>query len=114
MSPEPYSNMPAHTEAGDSTTTKGGGPPMPSSLSWVYLALAIAGGVLPWLANLEFIRSYGQAFDIGLFVRLANGNPAAQSLSRDLAIGATAITIWMVSEARSCLLYTSPSPRDRG
>jgi len=100
MSPEPLSNKPALPEAGDATTSKGGGSPMPTPLSWVYLGLAIAGGVLPWLANLEFIRTYGQAFDIGLFVRLANGNPAAQSLSRDLAIGATAITIWMVSEAR--------------
>jgi len=100
MSPEPRSNNPARSEAGDSTTIKGGGPPMPTPLSWVYLALAIAGGVLPWLANLEFIQTYGQAFDIGLFVRLANGNPAAQSLSRDLAIGATAVTIWMVSESR--------------
>jgi len=106
MSPEPRSNQPARAEAGDSTTPidsttpKGDGPPMPTPLSWIYLALAMAGGVLPWLANLEFIHTYGQAFDIGLFVRLTNGNPAAQSLSRDLAIGATAITIWMVSESR--------------
>jgi hypothetical protein len=100
MSPEPLSNKPALAEAGDATTSKGGGSPMPTPLSWVYLGLAIAGGVLPWLANLEFIHTYGQAFDIGLFVRLANGNPAAQSLSRDLAIGATAVTIWMVSESR--------------
>ena len=100
MSPEPRSDKLARAEAGDATTAKGGGAPMPTPLSWVYLGLAIAGGVLPWLANLEFIHTYGQAFDIGLFVQLANGNPAAQSLSRDLAIGATAITIWMVSESR--------------
>ena len=100
MTPEPRSDKSARAEADNATTTKGGGPPMPTPLSWVYLGLAIAGGVLPWLANLEFIHTYGQAFDIGLFVRLANGNPAAQSLSRDLAIGATAITIWMVSESR--------------
>jgi hypothetical protein len=100
MSPEPLSNKPALAEAGDETTSKGGGSPMPTPLSWVYLSLAIAGGVLPWLANLEFIHTYGQTFDIGLFVRLANGNPAAQSLSRDLAIGATAVTIWMGSESR--------------
>jgi len=100
MSPDPRSNAPSNPAAGEATVPTGGWPPMPTRLSWVYLALAIAGGVLPWLANLEFIRTYGQAFDIGLFVRLANGNPAAQSLSRDLAIGATAITIWMVSEAR--------------
>ena len=72
----------------------------PTALSWVYLALAIAGGVLPWLANLAFIQQYGAAFDLGLFVRLANANPAAQSLARDLGIGATAVTVWMVSESR--------------
>jgi hypothetical protein len=69
-------------------------------LAWLYLALAVAGGILPWLANLAFIRAYGAAFDLGLFVGLANANPAAQSLSRDLAVGATAVTIWMVSESR--------------
>lgn len=72
----------------------------PTPLSWLYLALAAAGAVLPWLANLDFIHQHGAAFDIGLFVRLANANAAAQSLSRDLAIGATAVTVWMVSESR--------------
>jgi len=100
MSPDLITNESTSPEPPEPTVFTGGGPAMPSPLSWVYLALAIAGGVLPWLANLEFIRTYGQAFDIGLFVRLANGNPAAQSLSRDLAIGATAVTIWMVSEGR--------------
>ena len=71
-----------------------------SPLAWLYLLLAIAGAVLPWLANLEFARQHGPGFDFGLFVSLANANPAAQSLSRDLAIGATAVTIWMVSESR--------------
>ena len=69
-------------------------------LQWVYLGLAIAGAVLPWLANLEFIQAYGASGDLGLFVRLANDNPAASSLSRDLAIGATAVVIWMVTESR--------------
>lgn len=71
-----------------------------TSLQTVYLVLAVAGGVLPWLANLDFMQAYGASFDIGLFVRLANANPAAASLSRDLAIGASAVTIWMISEAR--------------
>ena len=70
------------------------------TLRYLYLALAIAGGVLPWLANLDFMQQYGSSFDIGLFVQLANANPAAQSLSRDLAIAATAVTIWMVVEGR--------------
>ena len=62
-------------------------------LQWIYLLLAIAGAVLPWLANLDFMQSYGASFDLGQFVQLANANPAAQSLSRDLAIGATAVVI---------------------
>lgn len=69
-------------------------------LAWLYLALAGAGAVLPWLANGAFLQEYGPSFDVGLFVKLANVNPAAQSLSRDLAVGATAVTIWMVSESR--------------
>ncbi|WP_414026807.1 DUF2834 domain-containing protein [Cyanobium sp. ATX-6F1] len=69
-------------------------------MKWLYLALAIAGAILPWLSNLAFIREYGASFDLGLFVQLANANPAASSLSRDLAIGATAVVIWMVQESR--------------
>lgn len=77
-------------------------PPAPRSgwLAWLYLALAVAGAVLPWLANIDFARQHGSSFDVGLFVQLANANPAAQSLSRDLAVAATAVTIWMVSEGR--------------
>ncbi len=69
-------------------------------LAWTYLALAIVGAILPWLANLDFIRASGSAFDLGLFIAQANANPAAQSLSRDLLVGATAFTIWMVVEAK--------------
>lgn len=74
--------------------------PAPAWLRWLYLGLAVAGAVLPWLANLEFMRSTGSSFDLGLFVAMANANPAASSLSRDLAIAATAVVIWMVQEAR--------------
>lgn len=69
-------------------------------LQWLYLSLAIAGAVLPWLANLDFIRISGPTFDLGLFVAMANANPAASSLSRDLAIGATAVVVWIVQESR--------------
>lgn len=71
-----------------------------SWVRWLYLVLAIAGAILPWMANLSFMQDYGSSFDLGLFVQLANANSAAQSLSRDLAIAATAITIWMVQESR--------------
>jgi hypothetical protein len=69
-------------------------------LQWLYLALAGAGAVLPWQANLEFMRDSGSSFDLGLFVQMAAANPAAASLSRDLAIGATAVLIWIVRESR--------------
>ena len=55
---------------------------------------------MPTLANIEFIRSYGPSFDIKTFIDLANSNPAAQSLSRDLFVGASAVTIWIISESR--------------
>lgn len=74
---------------------------LPSSpLQVAYLILALLGAIWPWLANLEFIQAHGASFDLGLFVQLANANPAARSLSRDLAIGATAVVVWMVSESR--------------
>ncbi|NDG74163.1 MAG: DUF2834 domain-containing protein [Synechococcaceae bacterium WB8_1B_136] len=69
-------------------------------LAWLYLAIAVAGAVLPWIANLDYMRQYGNSFDIGLFVQLANANPAARSLSSDLLVGASAITVWMVVESR--------------
>jgi hypothetical protein len=34
-------------------------------LAWLYLALAIAGGVLPWMANVAYMREYGSSFDLG-------------------------------------------------
>ena len=88
---------PRTVEATDTGSLAGTPGPL---LSWIYLALAVAGAILPWLSNWEFIQMHGAAFDLGLFVQLANANPAAQSLSRDLLVGASAVTIWMVSEAR--------------
>tara|TARA_B100000579_G_scaffold256862_1_gene211457 strand:+ start:113 stop:463 length:351 start_codon:yes stop_codon:yes gene_type:complete len=69
-------------------------------LKWVYLFLAVLGAVLPTLANIEFARIYGPSFDIQLFIELANNNPASQSLSRDLFIGATAVFVWIISESK--------------
>ena len=71
-----------------------------SVLSWIYLALAVAGAILPWLANLDYIHLHGASLDLGLFVQLANANPAAQSFSRDLLVSASASSIWMVIENR--------------
>ena len=69
-------------------------------LKWVYLLLAILGAVLPTLENIEFAKIYGPAFDIQLFIELANNNPASQSLSRDLFIGSSAVFVWIISESK--------------
>ncbi len=69
-------------------------------LSWFYLLLAITGGVLTMISNIEFMSQYGPGFDVRLFLQLANINAAAQSLSRDLLVGSTAIFIWMIVEGR--------------
>lgn len=92
---------PARNPASDTSNTLITAPPVPSPwLQWLYLALAVGGAVFPWLANADYIREYGQAFDLTQFIELANANPAARSLSRDLLIGASAITIWIIVEAR--------------
>ena len=69
-------------------------------LKWIYLFLALLGAVLPTLANIEFANSYGPAFDIQLFIELANNNPASQSLTRDLFIGSSAVFVWIISESK--------------
>ena len=75
--------------------------PIPRKLlCFIYLVFAILGGILPTLANIDFMQNYGPGFDLGKFIELANINPAAESLSRDLTISAGAITIWILTEAR--------------
>ena len=49
------------------------------------------------MANFDFAMEYGNSFDIKNFISLANANPAAQSISRDLLVGATAVFIWIVN-----------------
>ena len=69
-------------------------------VSLIYLSIALAGAVLPTLANIEFVKLYGPGFDIGRFISLANVNPAAQSISRDLLFLASAVFVWMSLESR--------------
>ena len=70
------------------------------TLSYLYLFLSILGAILPMLANFDYAMEYGNSFDIKYFISLANANPAAQSISRDLLVGATAVFIWIVNESR--------------
>ena len=52
------------------------------------------------MSNFEFAREYGNSLDINNFIALANANPAAQSISRDLLIGASGIFIWIINESK--------------
>ena len=70
------------------------------TLSYVYLFLSIIGAILPMMANFNFAMEYGNNFDIKNFVSLANANPAAQSISRDLLVGASAVFIWIINESK--------------
>jgi len=69
-------------------------------LSYLYLFLSILGAILPMISNFNFAIEYGSSFDINQFIQLANANPAAESISRDLLIGASAVFIWIVNESR--------------
>ena len=69
-------------------------------LSYLYLFLSILGAILPMLSNFNFAMEYGSSFDINQFIQLANANPAAESISRDLLIGASAVFVWIVNESR--------------
>ncbi|ABM72343.1 Hypothetical protein P9515_11361 [Prochlorococcus marinus str. MIT 9515] len=69
-------------------------------LSYIYLCLSILGAILPMMANFDFAMEYGNSFDIKNFISLANANPAAQSISRDLFVGASAVFIWIVNESQ--------------
>ena len=68
--------------------------------SYIYLFLAICGAVFTAMSNFNFAIDYGPGFDINKFIELANVNPAAESISRDLFIGASAIFIWIVNESK--------------
>jgi len=52
------------------------------------------------ISNFQFAYEYGFAFDIKKFIQLANDNPAAESISRDLFISASAVFIWIINEAK--------------
>ncbi len=58
------------------------------------------GAVLPMISNFHFAYEYGFTFDIKKFIELANDNPAAESISRDLFISASAVFIWIVRESK--------------
>ena len=71
-----------------------------SILSYLYLAIALAGASFTTISNIQFMKTYGPGFDIIRFVELANNNTASQSLCFDLLFLSSAIFIWMFIESR--------------
>ena len=72
---------------------------MRKTLPWIYLLIAGAGAIFPWQANLDFIReSTSSGFELQRFITEATSTSAGRSLSADLLIGATAVSIWICVE----------------
>lgn len=66
----------------------------------LYLLLAIAGLVMTWYYNLQFMQESGGAFEIGEFLAATSLNSASRSLSWDLAISCLAGLLWIFFESR--------------
>ena len=66
----------------------------------LYLILAIAGIVMTWYYNLQFMNESQGDFDIAAFIAAGSTNAAAKSLSWDLAIACIAGLCWIFFESR--------------
>ena len=65
-----------------------------------YLSLTLAGLIIPWYYNLQFMDQSGGAFSIAEFIAASSSNAASQSLSSDLAIACIAGLLWIFFESR--------------
>lgn len=66
----------------------------------LYLVLAVAGIVMTWYYNLQFMNESQGSFDIAAFIAAASTNAAAKSLSWDLTIACIAGLCWIYFESR--------------
>ena len=66
----------------------------------LYLLLAIAGVVMTWYYNLQFMQESGGSFDLTEFMAASSSNAASQSLSWDLAIACLAGLLWIFFESK--------------
>jgi hypothetical protein len=60
----------------------------------------LAGLVIPWYFNLQYMQQAQGAFDFTEFMAAAAANPAGQSLSWDLAIACVAGLLWIFFESK--------------
>ena len=66
----------------------------------LYLLLALAGLVMTWYYNLQFIAESGGSFDISAFLAASSSTAAAKSLTWDLTIACLAGLLWIFFESR--------------
>jgi hypothetical protein len=66
----------------------------------LYLFLAIAGVMMTWYYNLQFMQESGGSFDLAEFMAASSSNAASQSLSWDLAIACLAGLLWIFYESK--------------
>lgn len=69
-------------------------------LMWIYLIFAIAGLVVPWYFNLQFILYGDEPFSVRRFLADGMATPLSSSITTDFLIGATPVFIWMMVEGR--------------
>lgn len=75
-------------------------PNRPHPIAWLYLALAIAGAVVPWYFNLQAILHSSTPPTFMAYWNAGFANALSGSLTSDLLIGATAGTWFVVHESK--------------
>ena len=71
-----------------------------SSRQVLYLGLAIAGLLITWYFNIQFMLAHGGSFDLLLFLSAGFANPAVSSLSGDLLVACLVFLVWLPIEAQ--------------
>ena len=66
----------------------------------LYLILTIAGIVMTWHYNLQFMSESQGSFDIAAFIAASSSNAASKSISWDLAIACIAGLCWIFFESK--------------
>ena len=66
----------------------------------LYLLLALAGVVMTWYYNLQFMQESGGSFDLAAFMAAGATNAASKSLSWDLTIACLTGLLWIFFESR--------------
>jgi len=67
-------------------------------LMFFYLLCAIAGLIVPWYYNLQFMMYGDEPFTIRKFIGDGMATPLSSSLTMDFVIGASAAFMWMIVE----------------